>query len=269
MSYARTLASLVLAACLMAGGGIGADLSQPADHADRARIRPAAQPTRFRASSRTSMSQSLGQQLVIENIGGAGGMIAAARAARATPDGYTILDPSGGAGGVGMTLYPNLTFDAEKDFVPIGLINTAASAWSARADLPPNNIAEHGALDEGARTQRQGRASRRRLVRSSGRRAGRTGVRRGGHPGALSRRGSGAQRPAGGPGRHELAVGCAGRPAGQVRQAQGLRHHRTNPVRRPARSADHGRARLQEARARFLAHAARARAARRVRSSIG
>ena len=38
-----------------------------------------------------SMSQSLGQQIVIENIGGAGGMIAAARAARAAPDGYTIL----------------------------------------------------------------------------------------------------------------------------------------------------------------------------------
>src|SRR3569833_2825852 len=38
-----------------------------------------------------AMSQSLGQQLVIENIGGAGGMIAAARAARAAPDGYTIM----------------------------------------------------------------------------------------------------------------------------------------------------------------------------------
>jgi tripartite-type tricarboxylate transporter receptor subunit TctC len=38
-----------------------------------------------------SMSQSLGQQIVIDNIGGAGGMIAAARAARAAPDGYTVL----------------------------------------------------------------------------------------------------------------------------------------------------------------------------------
>src|SRR5438128_8404190 len=38
-----------------------------------------------------SMSQSLGQQLIIENIGGAGGMIAGARAARAAPDGYTIM----------------------------------------------------------------------------------------------------------------------------------------------------------------------------------
>jgi tripartite-type tricarboxylate transporter receptor subunit TctC len=88
-----------------------------------------------------SMSQSLGQQLVIENIGGAGGMIAAARAARAAPDGYTILIHQV-ALAAGMTLYKNLTFEAEKDFVTIGLINTATSTWAARPNLPPNNIAE-------------------------------------------------------------------------------------------------------------------------------
>ena len=53
-----------------------------------------------------SMSQSLGQQIVIENIGGAGGMIAAARAARATPDGYTILIHQV-ALAAGMTMYKN------------------------------------------------------------------------------------------------------------------------------------------------------------------
>jgi tripartite-type tricarboxylate transporter receptor subunit TctC len=41
-----------------------------------------------------------------------------------------------------MTLYPNLAFDAEKDFVPIGLINTAASTLAARPTLPPKDIAE-------------------------------------------------------------------------------------------------------------------------------
>src|SRR5437763_327630 len=88
-----------------------------------------------------SMSQTLGQQLVIENIGGAGGMIAAGRAARAAPDGYTVLLHQV-ALAAGMTLYPNLGFDAEKDFVSIGLINTAASTLAARSTLPPNNIAE-------------------------------------------------------------------------------------------------------------------------------
>ena len=88
-----------------------------------------------------SMSQSLGQQLIIENIGGAGGMIAAARAARATPDGYTILIHQV-ALAAGMTMYKNLTFDAEKDFVTIGLINNAASTWAARPTLPPKSFAE-------------------------------------------------------------------------------------------------------------------------------
>ena len=87
------------------------------------------------------MSQSLGQQIVIENIGGAGGMIAAAKAARAAPDGYTILIHQV-ALAAGMTMYKSLTFDAEKDFVAVGLINTAATVWAARADLPPGNMAE-------------------------------------------------------------------------------------------------------------------------------
>ena len=41
-----------------------------------------------------------------------------------------------------MTMYKNLTFDAEKDFVPIGLINNAASTWAARPTLPPKSFAE-------------------------------------------------------------------------------------------------------------------------------
>ena len=88
-----------------------------------------------------SMSQSLGQQVVIENIGGAGGMIAAGRAARAAPDGYTVLIHQV-ALAAGMTLYPNLGIDAQKDFVTIGLINTAASTLAARPTLPPNDIGE-------------------------------------------------------------------------------------------------------------------------------
>jgi putative tricarboxylic transport membrane protein len=88
-----------------------------------------------------AMSQSLGQQIVIENIGGAGGMIAAARAARAVPDGYTILLHQV-ALAAGMTMYKNLTFNAEKDFVTIGLINTATSTLAARPTLPPTNVTE-------------------------------------------------------------------------------------------------------------------------------
>ena len=87
------------------------------------------------------MEKALGQPIVIENIGGAGGMIAAAKAARADPDGYTILQHQD-ALAAGMALYPNRTFDAEKDFVPIGLINTVSNTLAGRPTLPPNNFKE-------------------------------------------------------------------------------------------------------------------------------
>ena len=87
------------------------------------------------------MQRALGQPIVIENLGGAGGMIAAAKAARAEPDGYTILQHQN-ALAAGMTLYPKRTFDAEKDFAPIGLVNTAAVTWAGRPDLPPKDFKE-------------------------------------------------------------------------------------------------------------------------------
>ena len=88
-----------------------------------------------------SMSQKLGQQIIIENIGGAGGMIAAGRAVHAAPDGYTIMLHQV-ALAAGPAMYPKLAFDVEKDFVTIGLVNTAGTALAARGDLPPNNINE-------------------------------------------------------------------------------------------------------------------------------
>ena len=88
-----------------------------------------------------SMSQSRGHHITTHTRGGAGGLSAAPRGARAPPDGYTFLLHQV-ALAAGMTLYPKLDFDAEKDFVPIGLINTAASTLAARPTLPPNNIAE-------------------------------------------------------------------------------------------------------------------------------
>ena len=88
-----------------------------------------------------ALAQALNQTIVIENVGGAGGMIAASRAARAAPDGYTILLHQD-ALAAGMTLYKDLTFDAVKDFVPIGLINNAVTTFVARPTLPANNLAE-------------------------------------------------------------------------------------------------------------------------------
>ena len=88
-----------------------------------------------------AMQKALGQPIVIQNIGGAGGMIAADKAAHADPDGYTILLHQD-ALAAGMTLYPNHTFDAEKDFVPIGLVNTTINTIAGRPTLPANSFDE-------------------------------------------------------------------------------------------------------------------------------
>ena len=87
------------------------------------------------------MQRALGQPIVIENVSGAGGMIAAAKAARAEPDGYTILLHQV-ALAAGMTLYRNLTFDAAKDFAAIGLVNTTTAVLAGRPTLPPSTLDE-------------------------------------------------------------------------------------------------------------------------------
>ncbi len=68
-------------------------------------------------------------------------MIAAAKVAHADPDGYTLLLHQD-ALAAGMTLYPERTFDAEKDFAPIGLVNTTTNTLAGRPSLPANNFDE-------------------------------------------------------------------------------------------------------------------------------
>ena len=87
------------------------------------------------------MQKALAQPIVVENVSGAGGMIAAAKVAHADPDGYTILLHQD-ALAAGMTLYPERTFDAEKDFAPIGLVNTTTNTLAGRPSLPSNNFDE-------------------------------------------------------------------------------------------------------------------------------
>lgn len=88
-----------------------------------------------------SMSQTLGQTVVIENVGGAGGTTGAGRAARATPDGYTLLIHHL-ALAAGATLYRNLTYDTVKDFAPIGLVNQGPFVIVSKLGIEAKTIAE-------------------------------------------------------------------------------------------------------------------------------
>jgi tripartite-type tricarboxylate transporter receptor subunit TctC len=86
------------------------------------------------------MRVSLGQPIVIENVGGAGGSIAVGRVARSAPDGYTF-DIGQWDTHVGSIIY-KLDYDLEKDFEPIGLISNNPQLLVARKDLPASNLAE-------------------------------------------------------------------------------------------------------------------------------
>src|SRR5690242_9664307 len=66
------------------------------------------------------MSKILGQTLVIENVGGAGGTLGSARVASAPPDGYPLLAGSMGSHVAAPVLTPNIKYDSARDFVPIG-----------------------------------------------------------------------------------------------------------------------------------------------------
>ena len=88
------------------------------------------------------LSQKLGQPVVIENKPGATGTIAADAAAKAAPDGYTLLLGTQSTMLVAPSLYPNLTFKPLQDFVPISLVASVPLVLVANPSVPVKNIKE-------------------------------------------------------------------------------------------------------------------------------
>lgn len=88
------------------------------------------------------MSRTLGQQIVIENVAGAGGTTGITRAAQARPDGYTIMMGHMGTHGAAPGVYPNLKYDPTKDFEPIGLAAGTPILIVARKDFPAKDLKE-------------------------------------------------------------------------------------------------------------------------------
>jgi tripartite-type tricarboxylate transporter receptor subunit TctC len=88
------------------------------------------------------MATILGQSMIIENVGGAGGTIGSARVAAAQPDGYTLLAGSMGSHVSAPVLTPNLKYDSERDFAPIGFTAHAPAVVVARKDFPAKNLRE-------------------------------------------------------------------------------------------------------------------------------
>src|SRR5947208_1809500 len=87
------------------------------------------------------IAEHLGKPVIVENVGGAGGMNGAARVAKAPPDGYQFLVGSTGTLAINQTLYKNPPYNAATDFAPVAFIADQPIVLLARNDLPVGNLA--------------------------------------------------------------------------------------------------------------------------------
>ncbi len=88
------------------------------------------------------MSQILGQQVVVENVGGAGGMTGSQRVAKAEPNGYQFVLGTVGTHAQNQTLYKRPAYDAANDFAPVALIAEVPLILITRKDFPANTLQE-------------------------------------------------------------------------------------------------------------------------------
>ena len=89
-----------------------------------------------------ALSERLGQQLIIDNRGGAAGNIGMEVAARATPDGYTLFLGNVGTVAINPNFYRDLNVVPERDFIPVSLASETAGVVVANPKFPPNSLTE-------------------------------------------------------------------------------------------------------------------------------
>src|SRR5262249_54260135 len=141
---ANALRSIAFGALLVASAGELAAQSSYPRKPITVRVRfGAGGPTDVVARIRGEhMPRTLGQQLVVENIGGAGGSTGMARVAQAAPDGYTIAVGNMGTQSAAPALYPNLKYDPATSFDQIGLANNTPMVIIAKKDAPAKDLKE-------------------------------------------------------------------------------------------------------------------------------
>ena len=92
------------------------------------------------------MSQTLGQSIVVEDVTGAGGTLGSARAAKAAPDGYTLVMGNIGTHAASVGLYKNLSYDPRTDFEPVMVVATTPMVLVTKKDLPVTTLSDVIAL---------------------------------------------------------------------------------------------------------------------------
>jgi tripartite-type tricarboxylate transporter receptor subunit TctC len=101
------------------------------------------------------LSEVLGQQVIIENVGGAGGMIGTFRVAKAAPDGYQFVLGSTSTHAQNQTLFKNPLYNAASDFAPVALVADVPQVLVARNGLPAGNLPKFAAYTKANQTKMQ------------------------------------------------------------------------------------------------------------------
>src|SRR5947209_7333909 len=101
------------------------------------------------------LSELLGQQVIVENVGGAGGMAGSARVAKAAPDGYQVVLGNLGTHAANQTFYKAPLYNAAADFAPVMLIAETPLLLLARKDLPADDLPAFAAYAKGHQAQMQ------------------------------------------------------------------------------------------------------------------
>jgi tripartite-type tricarboxylate transporter receptor subunit TctC len=101
------------------------------------------------------MSELIGQQVIVENVGGAGGMTGSKRVADAAPDGYTIGIGTVGTHAQGQTLYKRPLYNSQTDFAPVALLAQVPILLTVRKDLPAKDFKEFVAYTQANQAKMQ------------------------------------------------------------------------------------------------------------------
>jgi tripartite-type tricarboxylate transporter receptor subunit TctC len=134
--------SLTLAACVAAGAVLAADEYPARPLRLIVTVPPGGAADFIARLVGGKIGEALGQQVAVENRGGAGGTIAADAVAKAAPDGYTLLQNSITTHGIGPHLYARLPYDPVKDFTPVSMLATLPLIMAVNADLSIRTIDE-------------------------------------------------------------------------------------------------------------------------------
>jgi tripartite-type tricarboxylate transporter receptor subunit TctC len=147
MPKLRRSLSVLLAAPLLAAVALATAPSRAQDYPNRpvtlvVPFPPGGSTTIVARIVADKMSEALGQSIVVDNRGGAGGTIGTRAVSRVAPDGYTILLGYTGTLAIGPSLYANAGYDPRKDFAPIGRIASAPNTLVVHPSTPANSVAE-------------------------------------------------------------------------------------------------------------------------------